>query len=66
MQPHQQRVVDEKAALDLKREALRTFIASHPTFETLPVDEQNRLRRQHVAMVEYSDVLGERVAAFAN
>lgn len=35
MQPHQQRVVDEKTALDEKATALSNFIGTSPIFETL-------------------------------
>lgn len=66
MQPHQQRVVDEKADLDGRIPKLREFIngASRPTFLQLPHDEQRRMLRQLDLMRELSDVLGERIAAF--
>lgn len=35
MQPHQQRVVDEKIELDKKATALSDFIGNSPIFETL-------------------------------
>ena len=62
--PHQQRVVDEKAALDEKVILLTQFITSNPVFSSLPLDERGRLKRQRLAMIEYSDILGERIAAF--
>lgn len=62
--PHQQRVVDEKEALDEKLEKLSTFKASNPIYFKLPDAEQHRLARQLVLMMEYSEVLGERIAAF--
>jgi hypothetical protein len=64
MQPHQQRVVDEKASLDDKLTKLRQFFGS-AIFSALPDAEQSRLRTQQVAMSTYSDILGERIAAFA-
>lgn len=64
MQPHQQRVVDEKTSLDEKIQKLAAFIDTD-TFDGLPDDEQDRLERQMVVMNEYSEILGERIAAFA-
>ncbi len=63
MQPHQQRVIDEKSELDAKREKLTAFTFTD-TFEALPADERSRLNRQHSVMTEYSAILGERIAAF--
>jgi len=64
MQPHQQRVVDEKTELDDKREKLGAFIQTNPIFGKLDEAERERLVRQHSCMTEYSDILGERIAAF--
>jgi len=64
MQEFQQRAVDEKAALDEKREKLGQFIGGD-IFNGLPQDEQARLSYQALLMREYSAVLGERIAAFA-
>ena len=64
MAPFQQRVVDEKNALDEKYNALTPFIGSSPIYAGLPAEEQERLTRQHRIMGEYSAVLGERIAAF--
>ena len=63
MQPHQQRVVDEKAELDAKVERLKAFW-DNPVFNTLPDAEKERLERQSNIMDQYSQVLGERIAAF--
>ena len=63
MQPHQERVVMEKKELDDKLSKLRMFFTSS-VFGTIDSDEQNRLRRQENAMHDYSEVLGERIAAF--
>jgi hypothetical protein len=63
MQPHQQRVVDEKAELDLKRDRLTEFLKGN-IFASLAVDEQERLKRQLGIMELYSGVLAERIANF--
>ena len=64
MQPHQQRVVDEKAELDERLAKLMTFTCT-PTFAALDEDERNRLARQADTMATYSEILGERIYAFA-
>jgi len=67
MQPHQQRVVDEKSELDTKLEKLKAFIGNlNPSaiFEGLPPVERGRLIRQASIMEEYSDVLRERIVNF--
>ena len=61
--PHQQRVVDEKRELDDRREKLMAFFST-PIFHGLPESEQIRLERQAVVMRSYSEILGERIAAF--
>ena len=63
MKQFQQRVVDEKAALEEKISNLTKFLDGE-TFKTLPVEEQDRMKRQLHIMGEYSAVLGERIAAF--
>ena len=62
--PHQQRVIEEKAARDSEISRLAVFIDSNPVFPQLPADEQARLRRQLDVMRELSVVLGERIAHF--
>jgi len=62
--PHQQRVIDEKAARDGEVSRLAAFIDSNPVFPQLPADEQARLRRQLDVMRELSVILDERIAAF--
>jgi len=64
MQPHQQRVVDEKAELDERLRKLMTFTIT-PTFAGLDEAERNRLARQAETMAKYSEILGARIAAFA-
>jgi hypothetical protein len=63
MQPHQQRVVDEKSELDNKLEKLTAFFDGK-IFPTLTTAEQRRLRTQASVMMRYSEILGERIAAF--
>lgn len=66
--PHQQRVVIEKAELDDKIGKLAAFIATFDkpfsVFGGLPEPERMRLYAQHRAMVAYSTILAERIAAF--
>jgi vacuolar-type H+-ATPase subunit B/Vma2 len=64
MEPHQQRVVDKKEKLDIKIAALNIFISENENFKSLPFEEKARLNRQICFMELYSDVLGERIAAF--
>lgn len=64
--PHQQRVVDEKAALDEKYTKLRDFIGRDDFVSTVTsAEERERLYRQSWIMAEYTKVLGERIAAFS-
>lgn len=64
MQPHQQRVVDEKTELDTKAKALSEFIGNNPIFETIDSGEQERMKEQCEIMWQYSEILGKRIAAF--
>jgi len=64
MQPHQQRVIQEKKQLDEKIQALVKFICSSPVFDSLDENEKNKLRDQRDAMTEYSDILGDRISSF--
>lgn len=63
MQPHQQRVIDEKTELDGRLKKLNAFIDGE-IFKGLPEDERTRLRKQVGYMKCYSYVLEERIAAF--
>jgi len=64
LQPHQQRVVDEKTELDKKANALSQFIGTNPIFDSVDPAEQARLREQCEIMWQYSEILGKRIAAF--
>lgn len=63
LQPHQQRVVEEKAELDEKIPPLLAFFKTDVCLN-LPMAERCRLMRQASLMREYSKVLGDRIAAF--
>lgn len=63
MQPHQQRVVEEKIELDKKAKSLSNFIGENPVFDTLDPAEQERLKEQNDVMWQYSEILGERLSA---
>jgi hypothetical protein len=64
MEAFQERVVAEQRELGEKIDKLKAFIMESPTFKTLPVAEQQRLNRQCDAMLEYFNILGERITAF--
>ena len=63
MEAHQERVIAEKKELDERGNKLDQFILSD-RFGTLPAAEQGRMKRQLEIMGKYSEVLGERIAAF--
>lgn len=64
MQPHQQRVIDEKKDLDEKLTKLLNFVLTD-TYDQLDREEKRRLGTQAHYMRMYSDVLGQRIAAFS-
>ena len=64
LEPHQQRVVNERDELNTKLVALKGFIKGSQVFGSLPDDEQSRLKRQAEVMTEYSDILQERINAW--
>jgi len=63
MQEYQQRVVDEKVALDDKCEKLSKFFSSEKA-KSLSPEERLMLAEQGYRMTQYSNVLGRRIAAF--
>lgn len=65
MQPHQERVVQEKSELDKKIVLLVNFIHGNDVFKNLPSEEQERMRHQRTVMQHYSDILTERISAFS-
>ncbi len=65
MQPHQERVVVEKAELDSKIEKLHNLIHGLNTpFQSVDAWGQARLQEQLRIMNSYSDVLDRRIKAF--
>jgi hypothetical protein len=63
MKDYQERVVAEKKELDDKRVKLTAFLKTK-TFEALDIAEKARLASQSNIMLQYSNVLSERIAAF--
>jgi hypothetical protein len=63
--PHQQRVVDEKSALDVKIDALAKFIDTSAIYKDLHVDEKSDLDDQLDVMRDYSAILGRRIKRFS-
>lgn len=61
--PWQQKVVQEKVQLDIKRQALADFLNGH---EAAGLTEEGRqlLLDQQKHMANYSHVLGDRIARF--
>lgn len=65
MAPHQERVVNEKTELDEKLTKLTAFTTmQNAIYAALPREEQARLIQQREVMREYSEILGQRIAAF--
>jgi hypothetical protein len=63
MEPWQERLINEKAELDLKLERLTEFGRS-PQFQALDEEEQMLINRQHSLMEDYSEVLSKRIKRF--
>lgn len=64
MEDWQQRVVDEHRELCGKLTKLAQFITNDPAFSPIDMYQQNLLRRQRAAMIEYEAVLAERIKLF--
>lgn len=64
LQPHQIRVHQEKADLDEKIVKLKAFLDNVEAHKHLGSDELIRLSCQLAMMNGYSNILGERIAAF--
>ena len=60
MEPHVERMIEEKKELDAKREKLGEF-KNTDNFARLPWQEQERLNTQAHLMCAYSAVLGARI-----
>lgn len=63
MKLHQQRVCEEREALDRKRKKLSLFFETE-AFRILALEERLRMRNQAQIMTDYSDILKERIDAF--
>lgn len=63
MNTHQIRVINEKTELDERLKKLIAFF-DNPIYLSLPLDEQDRMKRQADHMTNYSVTLGERIEAF--
>lgn len=63
LQPHQERVLEEKRELDEKIRKLTVFIAS-ARIAQVSLAESRRLYRQLQHMLDYSRVLEDRINAF--
>lgn len=62
MMGFEQRLANEQQELKDKLEKLDMFLSS-AKFESLPVEEQNRLLKQSRVMSQYRDILLERLAS---
>ena len=58
-----QSIITEKCELDKRLTNLTNFVKGIQ-FYYLDINERNRLRIQHQIMIEYSDILKDRIAAF--
>jgi len=63
MEPHQERVVEEKKELDAKLRKLDEFMET-AFFEELDDTEKYLLRKQAQYMQSYSDTLRDRIELF--
>ena len=63
MESYKIRVVDEKEELDKKIADLESFFEGE-LFNTIRYMEQGRMKDQHSIMLEYSDILKDRILAF--
>lgn len=64
MDDYMKRVVDEKAALDEKREKLAAFLAKDDTLTVVDAFEFTLLSQQIQWMNAYSDTLGARIGHY--
>ena len=63
-QPHQQRVVDEKAELEDKVTKLGAFILDNPIYGNLEEEDKDLMNEQLKCMEGYLSVLEKRIAKF--
>lgn len=62
--PHEQRVLAEKEELGEKIVKLSQFIGTSEVFQGLDAEDQTLLREQWAAMLDYHDILEQRIARF--
>jgi hypothetical protein len=65
MKDWQQRVIDEKKELDEKINRIESFVTSEKINSVDP-NEVFRLKTQLVTMINYSEILGERIKFFVD
>ena len=58
-------LIAEKKCLDIKIEVLHRYMMGHQ-YDKLTEFERDQMIRQHIAMSQYSGVLGERINGFAS
>lgn len=63
--PHEQRVIAERDELNKKINDLNAFIGGSPVFDAQHPHDAQLLRDQLSVMVQYSAILGQRIARFA-
>lgn len=63
LQPHQQRVIEERDALEEKITKLREFFGSK-IYRELDRDDRALLSLQYNVMLEYADILERRIGRF--
>ena len=59
--PHVQRLVEEHKEVEQRLTNLAVFIDNSPNFNSLEIQEQERLKKQRVFMDEYFHILDERL-----
>lgn len=64
LQPHQQRVVQERNELKEKTEKLNEFVGHSDLFNKLPDVDQEDLKVQLDIMFQYLEVLDKRISRF--
>lgn len=64
LQPHEQRVVEERNDLKTKTEKLNEFIGHNDMFEKLSDVDQEDLKVQLDIMFQYLEVLDKRISRF--
>jgi hypothetical protein len=64
LEPHQQRVVDEKIELEDKFKKLDQFILDNQIFQSLSEEDQELMKEQRAFMEGYLIVLEKRIARF--